>query len=75
MLDSLRTAPAAVIREVALPVCQAVYAHRHGAHGQAVALMRPVLHRIVELGGSHAQRDVLTQLYQDANLKAQRAAA
>jgi hypothetical protein len=75
MIDSLRTAPGAVIREVALPVCEAVRAHRRGAHAQVAALMRPVLHRIVELGGSHAQRDVLAQLYQDANLKAQRAAA
>ena len=75
MIDSLTTAPAAVIREVALPVCQAVYAHRQGAHGQVVALMRPVLHRIVELGGSHAQRDVLTQVFADSTRRAERAAA
>ncbi|HEX6530777.1 MAG TPA: hypothetical protein VF004_13250, partial [Burkholderiales bacterium] len=40
MIESLKTAPAGVIREVALPVCHAVYAHRQGAHGQVVALMR-----------------------------------
>jgi hypothetical protein len=37
---------------------------------QAVALMRPVLADMHRLGGSHAQQDVLEQLFLDAAIKA-----
>lgn len=57
---------ARVVREVALPACRAVLAHRRGEHGAAVSLLAPVHSRLHELGGSHAQRDVLEQLYRDA---------
>ncbi|MDR3535415.1 MAG: tetratricopeptide repeat protein [Acetobacteraceae bacterium] len=56
--------------EVALPVTEAVLAHGQGRHAAAVALMRPVLGEMYRLGGSHAQQDVLEQLYLDAALKA-----
>lgn len=56
--------------EVALPVTEAVLAHGQGRHAEAVALMRPVLGEMSRLGGSHAQQDVLEQLYLDAALKA-----
>jgi hypothetical protein len=35
--------------------------------------MAPLLGRLEELGGSHAQRDVLEQLFLDSSLKAGRA--
>jgi tetratricopeptide (TPR) repeat protein len=70
-----RASTAAVVREVALPVCQAVLAHRRGENDAAVALMAPVLDRLHELGGSHAQRDVLSQLHLDAKEKAAARAA
>jgi tetratricopeptide (TPR) repeat protein len=76
MLKALRdfgagaASTARVVREVALPVCEAVLAHRRGEHERAVAAMQPLLGRLHELGGSHAQRDVLEQLYFDACLKA-----
>jgi hypothetical protein len=57
---------AAILGRYALPVCEAVLAHARGAHGQAVALMRPALGGMHRLGGSHAQQDVLEQLYLDA---------
>ena len=63
-----------LIREVALPVSEAAFAHRKGQHERVVQLMTPVLDRISELGGSHAQRDVLTQLYLDSAIKANREA-
>jgi hypothetical protein len=75
MLGALKADPSAVIRGVAAPVCEAVLAHRRGEYGQAVSLMAPLLGRIQELGGSHAQRDVLAQLFLDARAKAERAAA
>ena len=57
---------APTVREVAIPVCLAVIAHRKGEHAAAVDHMRPVLPRLQELGGSHAQRHVLQQLFLDA---------
>jgi hypothetical protein len=56
-------------------VCEAVLAHQHGQHERAVRLMAPVMARLQELGGSHAQRDVLAQLFADSSRRAQRAAA
>jgi hypothetical protein len=56
--------------EVALPVTEAVLAHGQGRYAEAVALMRPVVGEMYRLGGSHAQQDVLEQLYLDAALKA-----
>jgi len=60
---------AAVVREVALPVTEAVRAHGEGRFADAVGLMRPVVGGMWRLGGSHAQQDVLEQLYLDAALR------
>jgi hypothetical protein len=60
---------AEVVREAALPASEAVLAHRQGDHGRAVALMRTSLRSMHALGGSHAQQDVLLQLYADAAAK------
>jgi tetratricopeptide (TPR) repeat protein len=76
MLDAIRAcgagegAVAQIVGQVALPVCAAVLAHRKGEHKRAVELMRPVLGEMYRLGGSHAQQDVLLQLFLDAAMKA-----
>jgi hypothetical protein len=75
MLSSMNEDPSAAVREVALPVCLAVLAHRRGQHERAVELMVPVMGRLRELGGSHAQRDVLAQLFADSIRRSQRAVA
>jgi tetratricopeptide (TPR) repeat protein len=62
-----------IVARVALPVCEAVLAHRRGEHVRTLALMRPVLGDMHQLGGSHAQQDVLKQLFLDAAVKARRA--
>ena len=54
---------APLVRDYALPVCEAVRAHAAGRHGQAVTLMRPAVSGMHRLGGSHAQQDVLQQLF------------
>src|SRR5262249_6372746 len=64
---------AAIVGDVALPVGEAVLAHRRGQYARAVELMRPVLSDMHRLGGSHAQQDVLNQLFLDAAVKAERA--
>ena len=60
---------ARLVREIAIPVCEAVLAHGLGRFAQAVAAMRPVLGEMYRLGGSHAQQDVLEQVYLDAALR------
>jgi len=61
---------AELVRRYALPVSEAVLAHANGEHARVVALMRPALGGLYRLGGSHAQQDVLEQLYLDAAMKA-----
>ena len=59
-----------LVRDIALPVTQAVLANGQGRHADAVALMRPVLGAMYRMGGSHAQQDVLEQVFLDSALKA-----
>jgi tetratricopeptide (TPR) repeat protein len=61
---------ASVLREVVIPLCAAVLAHREGEHAKVVALLEPIRGRIIEIGGSHAQRDMFTQLLLDSAVKA-----
>jgi len=78
MLDAMREfglgsgAVAQVVGTVALPVSEAVLAHRRGEHDRAVDLMKPILGEMYRLGGSHAQQDVLEQLFVDSAVKANR---
>ena len=78
MLDSMRSygdaacAPDAIVRTIAAPVSEAIVAHRKRDYARAVDLVRPVLNDMVQLGGSHAQQDVLEQMFLSAALKAQR---
>jgi tetratricopeptide (TPR) repeat protein len=64
------TPHAAILREAALPACHAVLAHRQGRFGDAVVFLRPALGGLHRLGGSHAQQDVLEQLFLDSAVKA-----
>ena len=59
-----------IVRDYVLPIAEAQLAHAAGRHAAAVALMRPAIGGMYRLGGSHAQQDVLEQLFVDAALKA-----
>ncbi|MCU9847983.1 tetratricopeptide repeat protein [Defluviimonas sp. WL0024] len=59
-----------LVRDYVLPISEALLAHAAGHHDRAVELMRPALGGMYQLGGSHAQQDVLEQLFVDAALKA-----
>lgn len=61
---------APIVRDYALPISEALVARAAGRHGEAVALMRPAIGGMYRLGGSHAQQDVLEQIFVDAALKA-----
>ncbi len=67
------TAHATILREAALPACQAVALHAEGQFEDACAVLRPALGGLYRLGGSHAQQDVLEQLFLDSAMKAGRA--
>jgi tetratricopeptide (TPR) repeat protein len=76
MLDAMRDAAtqpgtiAPILRDSAIPVCEAVLAHAQGDHARAVEVMRPAIGVMHRMGGSHAQQDVLEQLFLDAAMKA-----
>jgi hypothetical protein len=61
---------APIVRDYALPIAEAQLALAAGRHAEAVALMRPAIGGMYRMGGSHAQQDVLEQLFVDAALKA-----
>jgi tetratricopeptide (TPR) repeat protein len=60
----------AIVRDYVLPIAKAQLAHAAGRYAEALAAMRPVIGNMYRLGGSHAQQDVLEQLFVDAALKA-----
>lgn len=62
------TAP--LVARYALPVSEAVLRHARGDHAGTVTVMRPALGGMHRLGGSHAQQDVLEQLFLDAAMRA-----
>nr|KAF6498385.1 tetratricopeptide repeat domain 38 [Rousettus aegyptiacus] len=49
-------------RDVGLPLCQALVEVENGNPNRAVELLLPIRYRIVQVGGSNAQRDVFNQL-------------
>jgi hypothetical protein len=51
--------------EVALPAARALLAHARSRKPEALALLTPVLPRLVSVGGSHAQRDWFDRLRRD----------
>lgn len=57
---------AAVWRDVALPAARGLLAHVRGDHAQAVRQLGSALPRMLEVGGSHAQRDLFEQIHLDA---------
>jgi len=78
MLDAIEQAangsglPALILRRSALPACRAVWLRARGDHAAALEAMAPALGSMAELGGSHAQQDVLEQLFLDVALRAAR---
>jgi hypothetical protein len=57
---------AAVWRDVALPAARGLLAHARGDHAQAARQLGSALPRMLEVGGSHAQRDLFEQIHLDA---------
>ena len=62
----------AIVRDYALPVSDAARLHAAGRYNEAVERMLPALDGMYRMGGSHAQQDVLEQLFMDAAARAGR---
>jgi tetratricopeptide (TPR) repeat protein len=79
MIEAMRafgqgnTTVSRLVGRIALPICEAVLAHRQGKHQAVLSHMRPIISDMYLLGGSHAQQDVLEQLFLDSALKAESA--
>jgi hypothetical protein len=55
--------------DVALPACEGLAAYARGDYRTARRRLGPTLGRMLEIGGSHAQRDLFAQIYLDSLLK------
>ncbi|HEY9762531.1 MAG TPA: tetratricopeptide repeat protein [Trichocoleus sp.] len=56
---------------LAVPAAQGLASHARGHWGSAVAYLKPVLPHLEQLGGSHTQRRLFQQLYQQAVVRSQ----
>lgn len=63
---------AAIYRRVGIPVVEALTAFRSGAYDMAVELLLPVRFDLWQIGGSHAQRDVVNWTLTEAAIRAGR---
>jgi tetratricopeptide (TPR) repeat protein len=63
------SAIAQVWREVAAPAARGLLAHARGRHAQAVEELGQALPRLLQIGGSHAQRDLFEQVHLDAMMQ------
>jgi len=66
---------AALWQRVCVPAARGLLAHATGDWQAAVEALGAALPRLVEIGGSHAQRDLFAQVHLDALLKSGRLAA
>jgi hypothetical protein len=76
LLESVRrcaeTAPPftrEVWRDVALPGCEGLYAYAHGDYAKAWRPLLSSVPRMMEAGGSHAQRDLFEQILVDTAMR------
>lgn len=60
-----------IVRDAAIPFCEGLLADARGKPAQALDLMRPSISQWPRLGGSHAQQDVLHQVYAKIAQRAQ----
>jgi tetratricopeptide (TPR) repeat protein len=61
--------------EIALPACEGLLAHARSEYETTVRKLGPILVRLTEVGGSHAQRDLFDQIWLDALIRTNRLAS
>jgi len=77
MLEAMRTYAAGsgslnarLVEDYALPISEAILLRARGEPAAAARVMRPAIGGMYRLGGSHAQQDVLEQLFLDCAVAA-----
>jgi tetratricopeptide (TPR) repeat protein len=58
-------------RNLTIPAAEGLVAHARGRWSSAATYLKPVLPYLEQLGGSHTQRQLFQQIYQQAVLKSQ----
>uniref|UniRef100_A0A8D0D2X6 Tetratricopeptide repeat protein 38 n=1 Tax=Sander lucioperca TaxID=283035 RepID=A0A8D0D2X6_SANLU len=56
---------------IGVPMCQAIMEYDQGNYNRSVELLYPLRYRVVEIGGSDAQRDIFNQLLIHAAMKSE----
>ncbi len=59
-------------KNVLIPLCEGIVAYELGNHDKACDLLWPMRHELATVGGSHAQRDLFSQIICDAAVRANR---
>ncbi len=79
LLAAIRRAPSdgpqasrEVWRSVGVPLAEGLAAHAAGDHEAALQLIEPKLGQLMDIGGSHAQRDLFDQIVLDTLLQTRR---
>ena len=63
---------ASLMTDVVVPMCEGVLAFENGENARAVDALWPLRDRWFGIGGSHAQRDIFTQILIEAAMRAER---
>ena len=61
---------ASITEPIVIPICEGVAAYENGDYDAAVEKLWPLRNKWAGIGGSHAQRDIFTQILIDAALNA-----
>ncbi|MGR8948157.1 MAG: tetratricopeptide repeat protein [Gammaproteobacteria bacterium] len=61
---------ASITEPLVIPICEGIAAYESGDHEAAVSKLWPLRDRWAGIGGSHAQRDIFTQILIDAAINA-----
>lgn len=59
-----------VWQQVAVPAAHGLLAHARGRYAEAIDALGRALPRLLQIGGSHAQRDLFEQIFLDALMRA-----
>lgn len=66
LMRNIECQPGAVWQEIAVPVARGLLAHARRDYARAADQLGRALPRLVEIGGSHAQRDLFARVHRDA---------
>ena len=54
------------MRTAVLPAAEGAIAHQHGEHQRVLDILIPARRSLWQIGGSHAQRNIFTQMLEDS---------